>query len=125
MSTQRARAHLYSDGTAVVQTSTQEFGTGTPIVLTQVAADALGVELRDVRVEFGDTSLPGAGSPVGSNGAMMISAAVHDADPATVAAAGGRLMLAADPGTGEMYAALMGRHQMNDAEAIGSWDPPP
>jgi xanthine dehydrogenase YagR molybdenum-binding subunit len=42
MRTQRARAHLYADGTAVVQTSTQEFGTGMPTVLTQVAADALG-----------------------------------------------------------------------------------
>ena len=148
MRTQRARAHLYADGTAIVQTSTQEFGTGTPTVLTQVAADALGVELRDVRVEFGDTSLPATGSPVGSNGAMMISAAVHNAgtavrdqlialavadpqsplhgaDPAAVTAAGGRLMLAADPGTGETYAALMGRHRMTDAEAIGSWDPPP
>ncbi len=148
MSTQRARAHLYSDGTAIVQTSTQEFGTGTPTVLTQVAADALGVELRDVRVEFGDTSLPATGSPVGSNGAMMISAAVHNAgtavrdqliavavadpqsplhgaDPATITAAGGRLMLSGDPGTGETYAALMSRHRMNDAEAIGSWDPPP
>ena len=82
MRTQRARAHLYADGTAVVQTSTQEFGTGTPTVLTQVAADALGVELRDVRVQFGDTSLPATGSPVGSNGAMMISAAVHNAGTA-------------------------------------------
>src|SRR6476620_12796015 len=45
--------------------------------------------------------------------------------PAAVTAAGGRLMLAADPGIGETYAALMGRHRMNDAEAIGSWDPPP
>jgi xanthine dehydrogenase YagR molybdenum-binding subunit len=34
-------------------------------------------------------------------------------------------MLAADPGTGETYAALMSRHRMTDAEAIGSWDPPP
>src|SRR6185312_1636754 len=111
------------------------FGTGTATVLTQVAADALGVELRDVRVEFGDTSLPGTGSPVGSNGAMMISAAVHNAgtavrdqliavaaadpqsplhgaDPATITAAGGRLMLSSDPGTGETYAALMSRHRM-------------
>ena len=148
MRTQRARAHLYADGTAIVATSTQEFGTGTPTVLTQVAADALGVELRDVRVEFGDTSLPGTGSPVGSNSAMMISAAVHNAgvavrdqlialaaadpasplhgaDPATITAAGGRLMLSGDPGTGETYAALMSRHRMTDAEAIGSWDPPP
>jgi xanthine dehydrogenase YagR molybdenum-binding subunit len=34
-------------------------------------------------------------------------------------------MLAADPETGETYAALMGRHRMNDVESIGSWDPPP
>jgi xanthine dehydrogenase YagR molybdenum-binding subunit len=148
MRAQRARAHLYADGTAVVQTSTQEFGTGMPTVLTQVAADALGVRLGDVRVEFGDTSLPGSGSPVGSNGAMMVSAAVHNAglavrgqlvalavgdpksplhgaDPARVTAADGRLALAGDPGTGESYDSLMGRHLMNDAEAIGSWSPPP
>jgi len=148
MRTQRARAHLYADGTAAVQTSTQEFGTGMTTALTQVAADALGVRLADVKLEFGDTSLPGSGSPVGSNGAMMVSAAVHNAgiavrdqlialavgdpdsplhgaDPVAVTAAGGRLALAADPGTGETYESLMGRHRMNDAEAIGSWDPPP
>jgi xanthine dehydrogenase YagR molybdenum-binding subunit len=28
MRTQRARAHLYADGTAVVATAAQEFGTG-------------------------------------------------------------------------------------------------
>jgi xanthine dehydrogenase YagR molybdenum-binding subunit len=148
MRTQRARAHLYADGTAVVQTSAQEFGTGMTTVLTQVAADALGIGLGDTRVEFGDTDYPAAGSPVGSNGAMMVSAAVHNAgiavggqlialavsdaqsplhgaDPAAVTVAGGRMALAGDPGTGETYAALMERHRMNDAEAIGSWDPPP
>jgi xanthine dehydrogenase YagR molybdenum-binding subunit len=148
MRTQRARAHLYADGTAAVQTSTQEFGTGLPTALTQVAADALGVRMRDVRLEFGDTSLAASGSPVGSNGAMMVSSAVHnagiavrdqlialavadprsplhDADPADIIAADGRLMLAADAGTGETFACLMGRHRMNDADAIGSWTPPP
>ena len=148
MRTQRARAHLYADGTAVVETSAQEFGTGMTTVLTQVAADALGIGLGDTRVEFGDTDYPATGSPVGSNGAMMVSAAVynagiavrdqlialavgdaqsplHGADPAAVAVAGGRMTLAGDPGTGETYAAVMGRHRMNDAEAIGSWDPPP
>jgi xanthine dehydrogenase YagR molybdenum-binding subunit len=148
MRTQRARAHLYSDGTAIVQTATQEFGTGMATVLTQVAADGLGVDLRDVRLEFGDTGLPTAGSPVGSNGAMMVSAAVHNAatavrdqlialavrdtgsplhgaDPAKVIVAGGRMTLADDATTGETYHSLMARHLMNDAEAIGSWDPPP
>jgi xanthine dehydrogenase YagR molybdenum-binding subunit len=148
MRTQRARAHLYADGSAVVQTSAQEFGTGMTTVLTQVAADAIGIGLDDTCVEFGDTDYPATGSPVGSNGAMMVSAAVynagiavrgqlialavgdaqsplHGADPAAVTVAGGRMTLADDPGTGETYAAVMGRHRMNDAEAIGSWDPPP
>jgi len=147
MSTQRARAHLYADGTAIVQTSAQEFGTGMPTVLTQVAADALGIGLGDVRLEFGDTDFPAAGSAVGSSGAMMVSAAVHNAgiavrdqlialavgdnqsplhgaDPAAITAAGGRIALTGDPGTGEAYTSLMRRHRMNDAEAIGGWDPP-
>jgi xanthine dehydrogenase YagR molybdenum-binding subunit len=99
-----------------------------------------------VRLEFGDTSLPGSGSPVGSHGAMMVSAAVHNAgiavrdqlialavsdsesplhcaDPAKITAAEGRLSLAS--GAGEDYGSLMQRHRMVDAEAIGSWDPPP
>jgi xanthine dehydrogenase YagR molybdenum-binding subunit len=148
MRTQRARAHLYADGTAIVQTASQEFGTGTSTVMTQVAADALGLDLPNVRFEFGDTDLPATGSPVGSNGAMMVSAAVHNAatavrdqlialavsdsqsplhgaDPAKIMVASGQLTLAGDPGTAETYGALMQRHRMNDAEAIGSWDPPP
>ncbi|HEU5029263.1 MAG TPA: xanthine dehydrogenase family protein molybdopterin-binding subunit [Spirillospora sp.] len=146
MRTQRARARLYSDGTAVVSTAAQEFGTGMTTVLTQVAADGLGVDLRDVRLDFGDTDLPTAGSPVGSNGAMMVSAAVHNAatalrdqliamavvdpdsplhgaHPADVTVTGGRLSLS--DGAGEGYRDLMERHRANDAEAIGSWDPPP
>jgi xanthine dehydrogenase YagR molybdenum-binding subunit len=101
-----------------------------------------------VRLEFGDTSFPSAGSPVGSNGAMMVSAAVHNAstavrdqlialavsdsqsplhgaDPARVVVQGGQLTLAGDAGPGETYSSLMQRHFMTDAEALGSWDPPP
>lgn len=145
MRTQRARARLYSDGTAVISTAAQEFGTGMTTVLTQVAADGLGVGLADVRLEYGDTDMPTAGSPVGSNGAMMVSAAVHNAavavrdqmiaaavgdpdsplhgaDPVTVTVADGRMTAS---GGAETYRDLMERHLMNDAEAIGGWDPPP
>ena len=148
MHTQRARAHLYADGTAIMQTATQEFGTGTATVMTQVAADGLGINLRDMRFEFGDTDLPTSGSPVGSAGAGMISAAVHNtatalrdqlitlaisdsqsplhgADPGSVVVRDGRMMLTENSNTGETYGSLMQRHHMNDAEAIGSWDPPP
>src|ERR1700722_15562629 len=133
MHTQRARAHMYADGTAIMQTATQEFGTGMATVMTQVAADGLGLDLDNVRSEFGDTDLPTAGSPVGSNGAMMASAAVynaatglrdqlialavsdpqsplHGADPARITVAGGRMTLAGDAddaSAGETYASLM------------------
>jgi CO/xanthine dehydrogenase Mo-binding subunit len=56
MRTQRVRAHLYADGTAVLQTASQEFGTGTATVMTQVAADGLGLDLTSVRFEFGDAT---------------------------------------------------------------------
>jgi xanthine dehydrogenase YagR molybdenum-binding subunit len=152
MHTQRARAHLYADGTAIVQTSAQEFGTGAPTVMTQVAADGLGIDLANVRFEFGDTDLPTSGSPVGSNGAMMVSSAVHNAatalrdqlialavgdeqsplhgtDPARVTVTGGRMSRAdghaGRDGADETFGDLMQRHFMNDAEATGSWDPPP
>ena len=148
MRTQRARAHMYADGSTIVQTATQEFGTGTPTVMTQVAADGLGIGVADVRFEYGNTDLPTAGSPVGSNGAGMISAAVHNAatalrdqliaraagdsrsplhgaDPGAVVVRDGRMMLAGDSSTGETYGSLMQRNLMNDAEAIGTWDPPP
>jgi xanthine dehydrogenase YagR molybdenum-binding subunit len=148
MRTQRARAHMYADGTAVVETATQEFGTGMATVMTQVAADGLGIDLGNMRFEFGDTDLPTAGSPVGSNGAMMVSSAVHNAaialrdqlitaavsdsqsplhgaDPAAIVVTGGKMTLAGDSDAGETYSSFMQRHLMNDAEAIGSWDPPP
>ncbi len=152
MHTQRARAHLYADGTAIVQTAAQEFGTGAPTVMTQVAADGLGIDLANVRFEFGDTDLPTSGSPVGSNGAMMVSSAVHNAatalrdqlialavgdeqsplhgaDPARVTVTGGRMTRAdghaGRNGADETFGDLMQRHFMNDAEATGSWDPPP
>ena len=35
------------------------------------------------------------------------------------------MTLAGDAGPGETYASLMQRHFMADAEALGSWDPPP
>ncbi|HEX5287361.1 MAG TPA: xanthine dehydrogenase family protein molybdopterin-binding subunit [Streptosporangiaceae bacterium] len=148
MHTQRARAHMYADGSTIVQTATQEFGTGTPTVMTQVAADALGIGAENVRFEYGHTDLPTAGSPVGSNGAGMISAAVHNAatalrdqliaravadpgsplhgtDPGAVVVREGRMTRADASGSGETYGELMHRSFMNDAEATGSWDPPP
>ena len=148
MPVQRARARIYGDGGAVVQTGTQEFGTGVLTAMAQVGADALGVELESMRFQAGDTDLPNTSAAVGSAGAGMISAAVHaaatalrdqlvaiavadagsplhGAEPAAVEVRDGRMSLTGRPGTGETYADLMARNRLADAEAVGSWQPPP
>ena len=63
-----ANAHVRvdADGTALVQVGTQDLGTGTYTIMTQVAADALGFPLDYVRFALGDSSLPKA--PVSGGG---------------------------------------------------------
>jgi xanthine dehydrogenase YagR molybdenum-binding subunit len=148
MPIQRARARVYADGSAVVETSTQEFGTGVATMMAQVGADALGVALEAVTPGLGDTDMPNTSSAVGSAGATMVSAAVHaagtalrerlvalavadagsplhGADPATVDVQDGRMTLRDRPDTGETYGDLLARNRMTYAEDAGSWQPPP
>ncbi|MEW2352959.1 xanthine dehydrogenase family protein molybdopterin-binding subunit [Spirillospora sp. NPDC029432] len=148
MPPQRARARILADGSVTVQTSTQEFGTGVLTMATQVGADALGVPLRDVRFEGGDTELPNSSAAVGSAGAGMVGSAVHAAGtalreqlialavddpgsplhgvgPASVTVTGGRLTSSERPGAADGYRDLLARNHMPDAEATGTWRPPP
>ena len=147
MPEQRARARIHADGSAVVQTATQEFGTGVLTMATQVAADALGVEMDAVEVQIGDTDLPNSTAAVGSAGSAMVSAAVHaagcavrdqlialacadegsplhGADPEAVTVAAGQMTSSQRTGA-DSYVEVLARHRMPDAEAIGSWRPPP
>jgi xanthine dehydrogenase YagR molybdenum-binding subunit len=148
MPTQHARARVYADGSATVETGTQEFGTGVATIMTQVGADALGVPLEAVSAGLGDTDMPNTSAAVGSAGATMVSAAVHaagtalreqlvatavadersplhGADPRAVEVEDGRIFLRERPDTGESYGELLRRNRMTYAEHSGSWSPPP
>ena len=73
------KVRMGPDGIAVVQTDMTDLGTGTYTIVTQVAADALGLPLDRVRVEMGHSDYPpGAGSG-GSWGATNTCTAVHRA----------------------------------------------
>jgi xanthine dehydrogenase YagR molybdenum-binding subunit len=74
-----AKVILSNDGSIVVQCATHEVGTGTYTVMTQFAADALGVPMERVRFELGDTDFPPA--PVDGGSSLTASVA-----PAVVAA---------------------------------------
>jgi xanthine dehydrogenase YagR molybdenum-binding subunit len=64
------KVRLDRDGNVVVQCATQDLGTGTYTVMTQVAADTLGVPMGRIRFELGDSDLPPA--PV-SGGSMTVA----------------------------------------------------
>src|SRR5207249_3632905 len=74
-----ARAELQPDGSFVVQSGSQDLGTGTYTVMTQVAAEALGVAPSQVRFELGDTDLPHAPVSGGSMSAASVGPAVQAA----------------------------------------------
>ncbi|NLU76248.1 xanthine dehydrogenase family protein molybdopterin-binding subunit [Streptomyces sp. HNM0575] len=73
------RVRMETDGTAVVQTDMTDIGTGTYTILTQVAAEALGLTSDQVRVELGRSDFPASWGSGGSWGACNSSTALHRA----------------------------------------------
>src|SRR5256885_5559037 len=57
-----ARVRLRSDGHAIVECGTQAIGTGNYAVLSQSAAEVLGIDPGHVTVRLGDTALPETGA---------------------------------------------------------------
>jgi xanthine dehydrogenase YagR molybdenum-binding subunit len=74
-----AIARILPDGTAMVAAGTQDLGTGTYTVMTQVAADALGFPPAYVNFALGDSSLPKAPGSGGSQSVASVSPAVQAA----------------------------------------------
>ncbi|HEY2750734.1 xanthine dehydrogenase family protein molybdopterin-binding subunit [Phenylobacterium sp.] len=71
-----ARVRLLRDGGAVVETGTQDIGTGTLTIFPQIAAGVLGLPPDRIELRMGDTRLPEAGPTYGSSSTMGVGAAV-------------------------------------------------
>ena len=127
-----AIARLRADGSLLVQAATQELGTGTYTIMSQIAADELGVPLARVTFELGDTAYPEAPMSAGSmtaastgSAVKLACAALRDklaglavAEPASplhgaaigdLAAEDGALVVRREPGRREPYAAIVAR----------------
>ncbi|GJE58353.1 xanthine dehydrogenase family protein molybdopterin-binding subunit [Methylobacterium trifolii] len=74
-----ARAALTADGRLEVGNSTGDLGTGTYTILTQIAADTLGLTMEDVTTKLGDTRLAEAPVAGGSWTAASSGTAVMKA----------------------------------------------
>ena len=75
----KVRVRLTPDGVCVVLSDMTDIGTGTYTILTQVAADQLGLPLDRVRVELGRSDLPTSMGSGGSWGASSSSVALYRA----------------------------------------------
>jgi xanthine dehydrogenase YagR molybdenum-binding subunit len=117
-----AMARLLPDGTALVRSGTQELGTGTYTVMTQVAADALALPPERIDFELGDTLMPPAGVSGGSTTVASVAPAVKAACEEVraklvelyapgraqdVVAENGWLWLKSEPSRRESYAAVL------------------
>jgi xanthine dehydrogenase YagR molybdenum-binding subunit len=72
----QATARLDADGGFTVQIAAADIGTGARTVLTQIAADALGVDPAQVRMEIGDSDFGQAALAGGSMGTASWGSAV-------------------------------------------------
>jgi xanthine dehydrogenase YagR molybdenum-binding subunit len=127
-------ARINADGSALVLSGAVDIGTGAYTAFTQVASDALGIPVRRVRFDLGDSTYPNAAQAGGSAQTASVGSAVKlaaldarknvialaTADTASplfgapadaIATHDGRLFLKSDPARGETYAAILGRGQ--------------
>ncbi len=72
----KAKVRMGADGVAAVQSDMTDIGGGTYTILTQVAADTLGLPMARVRVELGRSEFPLSWGSGGSWGASNSSNAV-------------------------------------------------
>jgi xanthine dehydrogenase YagR molybdenum-binding subunit len=75
----KASVRMGPDGIAVVRSDMTDIGTGTYTIVTQVAADALGLPIERVRVELGSSDYPAGAGAGASWGASNTCTAVHRA----------------------------------------------
>lgn len=72
-----ARATLTANGHLDVASATSDIGPGTYTMMTQIAADTLGVPVEQITVQLGDSDLPKAPVEGGSFTAASVGAAVQ------------------------------------------------
>jgi CO/xanthine dehydrogenase Mo-binding subunit len=142
-----ARASLRSDGSAYVCSAGTDIGPGTYTVMTQIAADVLGLAAERVTCGLGDTDLPRSPQQGGSGLAAAMGNAVHasctqllralvelegsDAQSqlrgctmTDVIARDGGLAIRTDPARFERYTDILARHGRDRVTADGDSTPP-
>jgi len=141
-----AVARIGKDGRALVEAATQDLGTGTYTVMTQIAADAIGMNPEQITFRLGDSDLPETPVSGGSQTAASTGSAVYLAGQALreklvqaavtdvrsplsglsaqdISIDRGRIFLTVTPAKGETLQALMARQPGEFLEGHGDAKP--
>jgi xanthine dehydrogenase YagR molybdenum-binding subunit len=132
----QAQVRLRRDGTAVVESGTQDIGTGVTTIFPQIAAGVLGIPASRIDLKLGDTTLPEAGPTYGSSSTMGVGAAVLAAaedvrsklaglanlSPIDVTMAHGRIKRSDAP-EGPSIAEIMDQAGESEIVGTGGFDP--
>ncbi|MET4107504.1 xanthine dehydrogenase family protein molybdopterin-binding subunit [Hymenobacter sp. UYP22] len=141
-----AKATLFADGRALVQSATHEMGNGAYTIFRQISADGLGLPVEQVRFELGDSTLPAAPTSGGSATTATIGPAslaacrnvlaalkqlairdakspLYGATEDALEARDGRLVRKDNPTQGEDYGAILRRAKLPSLEATGEAKP--
>ncbi|HEY9003996.1 MAG TPA: xanthine dehydrogenase family protein molybdopterin-binding subunit [Mucilaginibacter sp.] len=135
-----AKATIFADGHAEILCGTQDIGTGTYTVMTQVAADAFALPVDKVKVKLGNSSYPkgaqSGGSQVSASVGPPIRAAalgavaklidlaiadqsspLHGHKAEDIVAENGSIHLKDNANKGESYSAILNRKGLDKLEA--------
>jgi len=135
-----AKATIFADGHAEILCATQDIGTGTYTIMTQIAADAFGLPVDKVTVKLGDSTYPKGANSGGSQVTASVGPAIRAAalgavskltkmaiaDPASplhgkkeedIIAGNGQLYLKNKPEHKEDFAGLLNRRGLQKIEA--------
>ena len=143
-----AKAILRADGSVLVLAGTQDLGTGSYTVFSQVAAETLGIPTNQVTFRLGDTDYPktpvsGGSQTAASTGSAVrivcqslqekvIQMAVSDSQSPLngvsaqdISFSSGRLVQTSNPSRGETIAALLKRKGLDQVDATADTKPGP
>lgn len=117
----QARLSIGRDGRARVQSAATDIGTGTYTIATQVVAELLGIDVKQVDVSIGDSDLPLSPQSGGSGLAASLCGAIENA----AANLRRRFEALGDATMGESYADILARHGLDELTADGEKTPHP
>ncbi len=135
-----AKAILFADGHAEIRCATQDIGTGTYTIMTQTAADALGLPIEKVKVKLGDSDFPKGANSGGSQVTASVGPAIraaslgvvsklvkfavadaksplHGQKEADITAQNERVFLTSKPAQGEAYTDILKRQNLQQLQA--------